>query len=176
MRLRSAPLPSCTVMVSALPTTAPVSAETPGRREPSPTAAPGLRVPRGSTPSARSSPPRCLFVSEVILFTGRERARARVRYGRRNRPVPRVAARVGPSTRARLQARVLRFEDGNFGDVKGVGRGVLEARVMFGAGYRIYFGRDGDALVLLLVGGSKASQTRDIRQAQAYWREYQGGK
>lgn len=79
-------------------------------------------------------------------------------------------------TRARLQARVLRFEDGNFGDVKGVGGGVLEARVMFGAGYRIYFGRDGEALVLLLVGGSKASQTQDIRQAQAYWREYQGGK
>ena len=79
-------------------------------------------------------------------------------------------------TRARLQARVLRFEDGNFGDVKRVGGGVLEARVMFGAGYRIYFGRDGDTLVLLLVGGSKATQTRDIRQAQAYWREYLGGK
>jgi putative addiction module killer protein len=47
---------------------------------------------------------------------------------------------------------------------------------MFGAGYRIYFGRDGDAVVLLLVGGSKASQARDIRRAQAYWREYQGGK
>ena len=79
-------------------------------------------------------------------------------------------------TRARIQARVLRFEDGNFGDARSVGGGVLEARVMFGAGYRIYFGRDGVALVLLLVGGSKASQTRDIRLAQVYWREYLGGK
>jgi putative addiction module killer protein len=52
----------------------------------------------------------------------------------------------------------------------------LEARVMFGAGYRICVGRDGVALVLLLVGGSKASQTRDIRLAQVYWREYLGGK
>ena len=79
-------------------------------------------------------------------------------------------------TRARIQARVLRFEGANFGDARSVGGGVLEARVMFGAGYRIYFGRDGVALVLLLVGGSKASQTRDIRLAQVYWREYLGGK
>lgn len=79
-------------------------------------------------------------------------------------------------TRARLQARLLRFEDGNFGDARSVGGGVQEARVMFGAGYRIYFGRDGDALVLLLMGGSKASQARDIRLAQAFWREYLGGK
>ncbi|AMY07413.1 putative addiction module killer protein [Luteitalea pratensis] len=79
-------------------------------------------------------------------------------------------------TPARIQARVLRFEDANFGDVRSVGGGVLEARVMFGAGYRIYFGRHRVALVLLLVGGSKASQTRDIRLAQVYWREYLGGK
>lgn len=79
------------------------------------------------------------------------------------------------TTRARPQARVLRFEDASFGDVKSVGGGVLEARVMFGAGYRIYFGRDGDTLVLLLVG-SKATRTRDSRQAQAYWRRYQEGK
>lgn len=79
-------------------------------------------------------------------------------------------------TRARIQARVLRFEDGNFGDCKSVGDGVLEARVMFGPGFRIYFRRESDAIVLLLVGGSKASQVRDIRLARAYWCEYQGGK
>jgi putative addiction module killer protein len=45
----------------------------------------------------------------------------------------------------------------------------------FGAGYRVYFGREGDALVLLLAGGSKGSQARDIRMAQAFWREYLGG-
>jgi putative addiction module killer protein len=76
------------------------------------------------------------------------------------------------ATRARIQARVLRFETGNLGDHKTVGRGVLEARVMFGPGYRIYFGRDGATLVVLLVGGSKATQARDIRNAQKYWRDY----
>lgn len=76
------------------------------------------------------------------------------------------------ATRARIQARVLRFEGGNLGDHKAVGGGVLEARVMFGPGYRIYFARDGATLVLLLVGGSKATQVRDIRTAQRYWRDY----
>lgn len=76
------------------------------------------------------------------------------------------------ATRARVQARVLRFETGNLGDHKTVGGGVLEARVMFGPGYRIYFGRDGATLVVLLGGGSKATQVRDIRNAQRYWRDY----
>jgi putative addiction module killer protein len=84
--------------------------------------------------------------------------------------------RLDGVTRARIQARVLRFEDGNFGDARSVGGGVLEARVMFGAGYRVYFGREGDALVLLLAGGSKGSQARDIRLAHAFWREYLEGK
>lgn len=85
-------------------------------------------------------------------------------------------SRLDRVTRARIQARVLRFEDANFGDHKSVGGGVLEARVMFGPGYRVYFGRDGDAVVLLLVGGSKASQPHDVRLARTYWREYLRGK
>ena len=76
-------------------------------------------------------------------------------------------------TRARIQARVLRLSTGNLGDHKGVGHGVWEARVMFGPGYRIYFGRDGRALIVLLVGGDKASQGHDISTAQAYWKAYQ---
>jgi putative addiction module killer protein len=76
-------------------------------------------------------------------------------------------------TRARIQARVLRFSTGNLGDHKGVGRGVWEARVMFGPGYRIYFGRDGRTLIVLLVGGDKASQAHDISAAQAHWKDYQ---
>ena len=67
---------------------------------------------------------------------------------------------------------MLRFEAGNLSDHKCVGAGVLEARVMTGSGYRIYFGRDGASLVLLLVGGTKASQAKDIRRAQDYWRDY----
>ena len=80
---------------------------------------------------------------------------------------------VGP--RARIQARVLRFSTGNLGDHKHLGGGVWEARVMAGPGYRIYFGKDGQRLILLLAGGDKSSQTQDIARAQARWREYLGG-
>ena len=84
-------------------------------------------------------------------------------------------AMLDRSVRARIQARVLRFEAGNLGDHKSVGAGVLEARVMTGPGYRTYFGRDGASLVLLLVGGTKTSQAKDIRRARDYWRDYLAG-
>ncbi len=74
--------------------------------------------------------------------------------------------------RARIQARILRFETGNLGDHKGVGGGVWEARLAFGAGYRIYFGKSGSELVVLLVGGAKGTQSRDIKRAKAYWAKY----
>jgi putative addiction module killer protein len=69
---------------------------------------------------------------------------------------------------------VTRFEAGNLGDHKSVGAGVWEARVMFGPGYRIYFGRDGRNILLLLLGGDKSSQAADIRNAQALWKAYEG--
>jgi putative addiction module killer protein len=75
--------------------------------------------------------------------------------------------------RARIQVRVMRFETGNLGDHKSVGDGVWEARMTFGAGYRLYFGKDGSKIVVLLVGGDKSSQTKDIKNARRYWREYQ---
>ena len=74
--------------------------------------------------------------------------------------------------RARIQARVLRFETGNLGDHKSVGGGVWEARLMFGPGYRIYFGKDGNSIIVLLVGGEKSSQSRDISRAKGFWRDY----
>jgi putative addiction module killer protein len=74
--------------------------------------------------------------------------------------------------RARIQVRVMRFETGNLGDHKSVGDGVLEARMTFGAGYRLYFGKDGSKIVVLLAGGDKSSQTKDIRSARRYWSEY----
>ncbi len=74
--------------------------------------------------------------------------------------------------RARIQARVLRFEMGNLGDPKSVGGGVWEARLLFGAGYRIYFGKDGDAIIVLLAGGDKSSQSQDVPRAQGFWRDY----
>lgn len=63
---------------------------------------------------------------------------------------------------------------GNFGDSKVLvgADGISELRISFGPGYRIYFGRDGMALVLLLIGGDKGTQDKDIAKAQRYWREY----
>ena len=76
------------------------------------------------------------------------------------------------ATRARVQARILRFETGNLGDHKDVGGGVWEARLDFGPGYRIYFGRVGREVVLLLLGGDKKSQTKDIQRAKVFWADY----
>lgn len=81
--------------------------------------------------------------------------------------------RLDTAVRARLQARVLRFESGNLGDNRTVGQGVWEARCDFGPGYRIYFAKPGKMIVLLLLGGDKTSQRADIRRAQEYWADYQ---
>lgn len=78
--------------------------------------------------------------------------------------------------RARIQARILRFETGNLGDHKSVGEGVWEARIVFGPGYRIYFGKKGRSIILLLMGGDKSSQAGDIRKARRLWKEYLEGK
>jgi putative addiction module killer protein len=78
------------------------------------------------------------------------------------------------TAKARVQARVLRLETGNLGDCRAVGGGIWEARLMFGPGYRIYFGREGPSIILLLLGGDKASQRKDIRDARRYWKEYPG--
>lgn len=76
------------------------------------------------------------------------------------------------STRRRILKRLLRLEQGHYGDVKPVGEGVNELRFFFGAGYRVYFGEDRDTIIVLLCGGDKSSQRRDIQRAQAYWQEY----
>jgi putative addiction module killer protein len=70
-----------------------------------------------------------------------------------------------------------RMEQGNLSNVKTVGGGVLEYRIDFGPGYRVYFGRDGDTLIILLAGGTKRRQQDDIAAAQTRWAEYkqQGG-
>ena len=73
---------------------------------------------------------------------------------------------------ARINARLARIEQGNFGDTKSVGQQVMELRLSFGSGFRIYFGLDGETLVVLLAGGDKASQSRDIELAHEYWKDY----
>lgn len=66
---------------------------------------------------------------------------------------------------AKVLSRLARMSLGNFGDVQPVGAGVSELRINYGPGYRIYFTQQGDGIVVLLTGGTKASQSRDIRQA-----------
>jgi putative addiction module killer protein len=75
-------------------------------------------------------------------------------------------------TIARINARLGRIELGNFGDAKPVGNGVMELRLVFGSGYRIYYGLDGDKLVVLLMGGDKSTQEKDIKTAHNYWSDY----
>lgn len=77
---------------------------------------------------------------------------------------------------AKVATALYRLEQGNFSHVKSVGQGVSEYRIDFGPGYRIYFGRDGHTLVVLLGGGSKKTQSRDIRTAHSMWAQYKKEK
>ena len=77
---------------------------------------------------------------------------------------------------AKITAVIARIRHGNMGDVKSVGEGVSERRIDFGPGYRIYFGREGSRLVILLGGGTKARQNKDITAAQEAWAEYKQRK
>ncbi|HEY1753043.1 MAG TPA: type II toxin-antitoxin system RelE/ParE family toxin [Caulobacteraceae bacterium] len=69
-----------------------------------------------------------------------------------------------------------RMEAGNLSEVKSVGGGVFERRIDFGPGYRVYFGRDGEHIVVLLGGGTKVRQQRDIVAAKIRWNDYKGRK
>ena len=75
-------------------------------------------------------------------------------------------------TITQIESRIDRIKDGNLGDYKPVGDSVFELRFRSGPGYRIYFGQVGNTIVLLLCGGDKSSQRRDIERAKAYWQEY----
>ena len=75
---------------------------------------------------------------------------------------------------AAIDARLLRLRLGNLGDAKSVGGGVRELRIHHGPGYRVYFAEDGYRTVVLLIGGTKATQAADIRRAKAYWARYRG--
>ncbi len=73
---------------------------------------------------------------------------------------------------AKVAAALARIQQGNLSNAKGVGAGVHEYRIEFGPGYRIYFGKDGNRLVILVGGGTKKRQQEDINTAQARWRDY----
>jgi putative addiction module killer protein len=84
--------------------------------------------------------------------------------------------RLDITARVRIITAVLRMEQGNFSAAKSVGSGVSELRLDFGPGYRVYFGKDGERLVILLGGGSKKRQQVDIEVARARWAEYKTRK
>ena len=77
---------------------------------------------------------------------------------------------------AKVAIAITRMAQGNLTNTKGVGGGLQEYRIDFGPGYRIYFGRDGERLVILLGGGTKRRQSDDIRNAQALWADYRRRK
>jgi putative addiction module killer protein len=85
-------------------------------------------------------------------------------------------AELDPVAGAKIARAIARLEQGNLSNVKSVGEGVLEYKIDFGPGYRVYFGRDGEAIIILLTGGTKKRQQRDIAAAQGYWRDYKQGK
>jgi putative addiction module killer protein len=80
--------------------------------------------------------------------------------------------RLNAEAAAKVATALTRLAGGNFSNVKGVGSGVSECRIDFGPGYRVYFGKDGERLVILLGGGTKKRQQRDITDAIARWQDY----
>ena len=78
--------------------------------------------------------------------------------------------------RARIRTRLNRVSLGNLGDYASIGDGVFELRIFYGPGYRVYYSRERDNVILLLLGGIKDTQTRDIRIAKAYLADYRERK
>jgi putative addiction module killer protein len=85
-------------------------------------------------------------------------------------------SRLDAAAAAKVTTALRRLELGNVSNVKGVGAGVFESRIDFGPGYRLYFGKDGDAVVILLCGGTKKRQDRDITMAHDRWADYKRRK
>ncbi|MCB0361972.1 MAG: type II toxin-antitoxin system RelE/ParE family toxin [Bdellovibrionales bacterium] len=81
--------------------------------------------------------------------------------------------RVG---RSRIFARIHRAEMGNFGDHKSVGGGVMELRIAIGPGYRVYYSLEGSDIILLLIGGDKSTQLKDIEMAKRHWLAHKAEK
>lgn len=80
------------------------------------------------------------------------------------------------SARARIVARLDRLSVGLWGDWRSVGGSVCELRIDFGPGYRVYYAQDGEDLILLLCGGDKRTQAKDIEKAHGYWKDYKARK
>jgi len=75
--------------------------------------------------------------------------------------------------RRRILTRLRRLEQGNYGDCEPVGEGVSELRMFFGSGYRVCFGEGAEHIIVIICGGDKSTQKKDIKFAKLYWKEYQ---
>ncbi|MFC1681313.1 type II toxin-antitoxin system RelE/ParE family toxin [Pseudomonadota bacterium] len=93
-----------------------------------------------------------------------------------NSPYAKWFDRLNATAAVKVATAIHRIEQGNFSNVKGVGAGIYEYRIYFGPGYRIYFGKAGDSLVILLAGGTKKRQYLDVTTAKAHWRDYKRRK
>ena len=93
-----------------------------------------------------------------------------------NSPYAKWFNRLNAVAAAKVATAIHRIEQGNFSNAKGVGSGVREYRIDFGPGYRIYFGKDGDRLVIVLAGGTKKRQGAGIELAKEYWQDYKRRK
>ncbi len=76
------------------------------------------------------------------------------------------------SGRRRILTRLRRLEQGNYGDCEPIGEGLSELRMFFGSGYRVYFGEDAENIIIVICGGDKGSQSKDIKFAKLCWKEY----
>ncbi|MDE2687518.1 MAG: type II toxin-antitoxin system RelE/ParE family toxin [Chloroflexota bacterium] len=91
-------------------------------------------------------------------------------------PYNRWISRLDTIAARRIDSALFQMRSGNLSNARNVGRGVSEYRINFGPGYRIYFGRDGNTLIILLGGGTKSRQPRDIQNAHVLWQEYRRRK
>ena len=91
-------------------------------------------------------------------------------------PFGRWFAKINAPAALKVRTAIARMEGGNLSNAKSVGSGVFECRIDFGPGYRVYFGRDGGSLVILLGGGIKKRQRNDIAAAARFWTDYKARK
>jgi len=84
--------------------------------------------------------------------------------------------RLDARAAVKVSTALYRLEQGNFSNTKGIGGGIFEYKIDFGPGYRIYFGKDGESIMIILGGGKKKRQQQDINTAKAYWQDYKARK
>lgn len=79
-------------------------------------------------------------------------------------------------TRVIIKGRIRRLEDGNLGLTRSIGQGLIELKIDYGPGYRVYLGFDGDTIIVVLATGDKSTQSKDIESARTRWRDYKERK